>query len=167
MLNIHWKDRCWSSNPLVWRANSLEKTLMLGKMEGRRRRGWQRMRWLDGISDLMDMSLSKLWEIVEDRGAWGAAVHGVGRSQTQLSNWTTTTRMEVKVLQASILSFNNCFWSSRRSRKPVTYWSSQATELCHDSREQPCSGKIILMRMQSELLEVFRTWWHYSFRRAC
>ena len=79
---------------LMWRADLLEKTLMLGRIEGKRRRGRQRMRWLASITDSADMDLSKLWEKV-DRGAWCATVHGVTKSKTQLSNWTTATWISV------------------------------------------------------------------------
>ena len=101
------------SGHLMWRANLLEKTLMLRKIEGRRRRGPQRMRWLGGIIESMDMSFSKLQEIVKDRKAWYAAVHGVTKNWTQLSNWTTIIKTDSHITGASLIFqvAPLCLWS--------------------------------------------------------
>ena len=91
---------------LMWRVDSLEKTLMLGGIGGRRRKGRQRMRWLDDITDSMDVSLSELWELVMDREAWHPAIHGVAKSQTRLSEWTERTELNWNVLM-SFWKWNN------------------------------------------------------------
>ena len=162
---------------LMWRAESLGKTLMVGKIEGRRRREWQRMRWLDGIIDSMNMSLSKLREAVKDREAWHAVVHGFTKSWTRLSDWQWTTKLRIGIF-LSPPSNSNVQPSLRTTVLMKATWNSGAVTAPepekHSFGEKPASDSfcVLCLHLLAILLHCYSLQFEFprhaaAFKNVC